>query len=97
MIDKENDMAKEWIAEPVEFQDLRPNAPFYLINPLSVKKPAFAQVHYTCEDLSPETIVWTLYEPWRKTNPWVNQEIIYRHKDGSQLGNLINLFSSDYF
>jgi len=88
-------MAKEWIAEPVEFQYLRPGVPFYLVNPLSVEKPNFAQVHYTCEDFPPETIVWDLYEPWRKTNPWIKPETLY--KDDSQLRNLINLFPSDYF
>ena len=90
-------MRGEWIAEPVEFQDLRNNVTFYLINPLDVKPPNYAMPHYTSEDFPPEQIVWTLYEPWRRTNPWIKPECIYKHKDGSQLAGLINKLDADYF
>jgi len=57
----------EWIAEKVKFSQLKPNGAFYLTNPL--KTVAFP--HYTCEDLAPDTEVWTLYSSCWRYNVWL--------------------------
>ena len=90
-------MSVRWIAEPVEFQDLRPGVPFYMANPLAYSPPNNVMPHYTCENLEPTTIVWTLYEGWRHANPWLKKGIFEKTTDDSQLGNLINNLPSDFF
>ena len=79
-------MAKDWIAEKVQFGWLIQNSPFYMENPL--ENPD-ALPHYTCEDIAPETEVWTLYEPWRRDNPWLKREVTRPPRgSGLQAGQL---------
>lgn len=87
-------MKGEWIAEPVEFSCLRPGVAFYLENPLVIHNQL---PHYTCENLPSDQIVWTLYEPWRKINPWIKKECRVDKLPGNAASGLINNLESDWF
>lgn len=77
---------KHLIVEPVEFQYIRPNGTFYLVNPLENKN---ALPHYACEKIPPDQVVWTLYGTWRIKNPWVIKEYFVTIL-GNQAADLIN-------
>jgi len=78
------DVRNHSVAEQVTFGDLKPNAPFYMVNPLgNLSTPP----HYTCEALDADTPVWTVYSRWefnRGANPWVKP--LPRRGDLRQVG-----------
>jgi len=49
----------------VNFNEVPPNGPFYLVNPNTVKSPAIAAVHYPCESFPNDTSVWVVDEKRR--------------------------------
>jgi len=66
-------MAKQ-ISEQMRFGDIKPNSAFYLVDPNTVQAPLFAEPHYTCEALDPDTTIWVVYEAGtRSGNPYAKK------------------------
>jgi len=60
---------EKWIAEKVRVGQLKPNTPFYMVNP---NDSPYAFPFYSCDD--PETEVWVSYEPDLQENPYLRKE-----------------------
>ena len=58
-------------SECVKFGWLIQNGTFYLEDPIEDPN---SQPHYTCENLDPDTDVWTCFESWWHDNPWLTKK-----------------------